>query len=168
MGNWPFMLNGLLWIPSSRKKKRGPRQIRSRLVALSLFTTKPQNFLTPPRGFKPPRRLRLRLRTSLLYLSTKSPLASALLDSVLPPHIWGASQKSFKCVVPDPSSKGGLPRLATPTYLRVPKASKPARAVLRFFYFYISNPTPSVISFTKTPVLWTLSRCGALVKSPFN
>lgn len=162
------MLSGLVWSPSSRKKKHGPRQASSRLVALALFVSTPQNFAAPFGGRRIPRRLRLRLRTSLLYLSGRPPLASALMDSILPPHSWGPKSRPYKYVTPSPSTRGALPRRVVPTYLRVPKTYKPSRAVLRFFYFYISNPTPSVISFTKTSVLWALSRCGTLVKSPFN
>ena len=62
--------------------------------------------------------------------------------------------------------KGGP--LVVSTYLRVSKASKPARAVLRFFYLFISNPSQPLVSFTKGPALLSLSGGGLLAKTPFN
>jgi hypothetical protein len=66
------------------------------------------------------------------------------------------------------ANKGRVPAFSAPAYLRVNKDTKPTRAVLRLFYMYVSNPTPTVIASTKTLALWNLAYCGNLVKAAFG
>lgn len=161
------MLNGLLWNPCYRKKRGGSRQINARLTALSLLSASPQGWTTPFWVSKTPKRLRLRLRTYLVRLSSRGPLANALLNSTLAPR------GSYRYVKPrvgsnPPMRRSLLPVWKAPIYLRVGKASRPARAVLRFFYLHILNPTPSVVTFAKSPASWRLSPYGSIIKSPFG
>jgi hypothetical protein len=65
-------------------------------------------------------------------------------------------------------NKGRVPHLLAPVYLRVNKDLRPTRTVLRLFYMYMSNPTPTVIAYTKASALWNLAHCGSLIKGPFG
>lgn len=145
------MLNGLSWSPTNRKKRGGSRQANAKLVALALFKVTPVDWSAPRQGVRSPKRLRLRLRTSLTSYYKRPPLVSALLSALLPQEGFYQNSKFPGQVVPKPG--GAAPLRAAPTYLRVNKASKPARAVLRFFYLFIANPTPSVVAFANSPSL---------------
>jgi len=154
------MLNGLSWNPGCRKKKGGSREGSAKLVALTALKLNLPEAPNPSRGLRVPKRLRLRLRSSLNRYYRKPPVVLALINSLLHSGV-----RTPECVPPKPT--GGFPRLV-PIYLRVSKASKPTRAALRFFYLYIANPSSAVVTFSKAPSLWILSPYGGLVKSPFN
>lgn len=161
------MLNGLSWAPSTRKRRSGLRQANSKAVALSEFTTKPQNLALPFWNSRAPRRARLKLRASLLSPSRRPPLANAVLNSLLP--LGGLRRINGAPTYKAPSTNNGrAPSFSAPVYLRTSKDSRPTRAVLRLFYMYISNPTPTVITFTKALALWNLTHCGSFVKGPFS
>jgi hypothetical protein len=160
------MLDGLLWTPPIRKRRTGLRQANSKIVALSELGSKPQDWASPLWNSRAPKRLRLRLRAALLSLSRRPPLANAILSSLLPSKSFRqAGALSYEA----PSiNKGRVPSFSAPTYLRVNKDLRPARMALRLFYMYVSNPTPTVITSTKTLVLWNLAHCGGLVKGAFG
>lgn len=161
------MLNGLLWTPPIRKKRAGLRQANSKAVALSELGTKPQNWASPLWNSRVPRRLRLRLRASLLSLSRRPPLANAIFSSLLPSGSFCQDGGGLNYMTPS-TNKGRVPSFSAPAYLRVNKDLRPTRAVLRLFYMYVSNPTPTVIASTKTLALWNLAHCGNLVKGAFG
>lgn len=161
------MLNGLLWTPSIRKRRAGPRQANSKVVALSELSTNPQSWASPLWSSRAPRRVRLRLRASSLSFSKRPPLVNAVLSSLLPLGSFCQSRGALSYKVP-PMNKGRVPTFSAPVYLRVNKDSKPTRAVLRLFYMYISNPTPAVVTSTKTLALWNLAHCGSLARGPFG
>jgi hypothetical protein len=140
------MLNGLLWSPSMRKKRSGARQANAKTIALAALTPQLQSWASPSWDARAPRRVRLRLRASALFFYKRPPLLNALLNALLPPDNVGPGPKPLKHLAP--LVRGGAP-LSAPIYLRVDKDRRPARAALRLFYLYLSNPTPAVVTSTK-------------------
>ena len=140
------MLNGLSWSPSVRKKRSGARQANAKTIALAALTPQLQSWATPSWDAQAPRRVRLRLRASALFFYKRHPLLNALLNALLPPDNPRLGPKPLNYSAP--LVRGGAP-LPAPTYLRVDKDRRPARATLRLFYLYLSNPTPAVVTSTK-------------------
>jgi hypothetical protein len=161
------MLNGLLWTPHIRKKRAGLRQANAKITALTELSATPQSWALPFWNSRTPRRVRMRLRASFLSFSKRPPLVNAVFSSLLPSAGFHRTKGVLSYEAPS-ANKGRVPPLSSPLYLRVNKGSKPTRAVLRLFYMYVSNPTPTVITSTKALALWNLAHCGGLVKGPFG
>lgn len=128
---------------------------------------KPLSWAAPSGLSKAPKRARLRLRASLLSFYKRPPLANALLHYILPAGdpTGGSGPLRYEAC---PTPRGGAPLVSAPVYLRVNKAASPTHAVLRLFYLYVSNPTPSAIPSNKALALWSLAHSGGLVKTAFN
>lgn len=129
--------------------------------------SKPLSWAAPSGLPRAPKRARLRLRASLLSLYKRPPLANALLHYILPAGdpTGGSDFLKYEAY---PTPRGGAPLMSAPVYLRVNKATSPTRAVLRLFYLYVSNPTPSAIPSNRALALWGLAHSGGLVKTPFS